>query len=105
MLPGRAGALCGAGRAPGRRRRNGPRAIGLGAAGLAVGRVDFRAGFFALALKRLTGARLVGRLPLPAPLPFFFAMARSRCLPVVEHFHIKPAIYSSPISLAESLTC
>src|SRR5258707_13841623 len=88
MLPGWAGALCGAGRAPGMRWRKGARATGLGAAGLEIGRAAFRAGFFALALGRLIGARLratsrvVRRLPLPAPLPaFFFAMSRSRYLP------------------------
>src|SRR5260221_11117664 len=82
MLPGRAGALCGAGRAPGMRRRSGPRAIGLGADGFATGRAALRAGFFALAPARLIGAGLLGRLPLPAPLAaFFFAMARSCCLP------------------------
>src|SRR5262249_20620603 len=104
MLEPREGALWeptyGAGRAPGKRRRNGARLIGLGAAG-----------FLALMVDRLAAARvrLVGRLPLPDPLPlplpdFFLAMARSRCLPYAVHSHIKHAIYSSPSTLADSRT-
>src|SRR5438045_9609083 len=73
------------------RRRSGTRLVGLGAA----------AGFLAL-----MAGRLAGRPPLPdflpVPLPdFFFAMARSRCLPCGAHFHINHAIYSSPITLAD----
>src|SRR5437762_8270408 len=100
MLPAWAGDLCGAGRAPGRRRRKGTRAIGFGVAGVAMGRAALRAGFLAFAPMplmpaRAIGVRLraVGRLPLPDPfvgfLPaFFFAMARSCCLPRCTHFHM-----------------
>src|SRR5262245_40883090 len=105
MLAGRASALwepeCSAGRAPGMRWRSGARLIGLGAGGLAAGRAVLRAVVFALPV-----LREIGRLPLPdalaGPLPFFFAMARSVACPVASHFHIEHAIYSSPISLAES---
>src|SRR5260370_42245318 len=105
MLPGRAGALCGAGRAPGMRRRNGARAIGLGAAGFAIGRATLRAGFFVLAPPRAAGVRLVDRLPLPSPLPaFFFAMARSRCLPCCRALSHKARHLLSPATAGRITT-
>jgi len=103
MLPVRAGALCGAGRAPGMRWRSGTRAIGLWRC-----RLGDRARCFARRFLRRDDLARDGSLGLcqipcsalaclflrhgPFPLPALLA----------RHFHTKDAIYSSPISLAES---
>src|SRR5437879_4681413 len=93
MLAPSGGALCGAGRAPGKRRRNGTRLIGFGAA----------AGFLALTTVRLT-RRLLLPAFLPVPLPdFFFAMARSRLPACGAHFHMNH--FASIVVSARGETC